>query len=220
MDNEQKSKQAHALDKILPAILAVQSAAPTVTKATDNPYFKSKYADLADIWLSIKDLMAANSLVVTHMIEQGAGNTQLVTRIYHVSGQYLESVCPIEPVKRDPQGYGSAITYMRRYALSALLGIVTEADDDGNAASEGDKKPAKKPEPKPEPEFTQADYEWFVERLAKCHDQEGLDSITKLARENWKRMSKSYQDLITKAINNKKIEVSQLPQQTKGTEHD
>lgn len=212
MDNQSKQQQAHALDKILPAILAVQSAAPTVSKGTDNPFFKSKYADLADIWSAIKESMAANNLIVTHLMEPRDGKEYLTTRIYHTSGQYLESVCPIEPVKRDPQGYGSAVTYMRRYSLSALLGIVTDMDDDGNDAAQAK---SKKPEPKKEepevtqnPEFTQADYEFVVERLAKCHDLDGLDAIADYARKNWKRMAKSYQDLITKAINNKKVEIA------------
>lgn len=206
-------QQNHALDKILPAILAVQSAAPTVSKGTDNPFFKTKYADLADIWEAIKESMAANNLIVTHLMEPRDGREYLTTRIYHTSGQYLESVCPIEPVKKDPQGYGSAVTYMRRYSLSALLGIVTDIDDDGNAAGQGDDKQNKPKEPpKKIPEspktFTQEDYEGVLSQLSKCYEQGDLDVIAKDMRKKWETMSKTYQDLISKAINSKKIDIA------------
>jgi len=71
-------------------------------------------------------------------------------------------------------------------------------------------EPKKDPDPIPEfvKPFTQADYEFTLERLAKCHDQEGLDAISKWAREKWSTMSQSYRDLVTKAINTKKIEFS------------
>lgn len=215
MADSKKQPETHALDKILPAILAVQSTAPTVSKGTDNPFFKSKYADLADIWSAIKESMAANDLIVTHLMEPRDGKEYLTTRIYHTSGQYLESICPIEPVKKDPQGYGSAVTYMRRYSLSALLGIVTDMDDDGNGASEGKretKTPPRKEPPKPaeKPEFTQKDYETYIGRLSKCYSLEEIEKIVKDANEDkdTKLISKTYGDLMRTAISNKKVELA------------
>jgi len=215
MAQSESTKQAHALDKILPAILAVQSSVEPIKKDTDNTFFKSKYADLASIWHDIKGLMKEQGLVVAHTaIRAESGADLLVTRIYHAqSGQFLESICPIDPVKKDPQGYGAAMTYMRRYALSGLLGIVTESDDDGNTASQAEKKSDWKPvKPKeapvkPSKTFTQADYEGVLEKLAKCHDQAGLDVIAGDARAVWGTMTKTYQDLVGKAINNKKTEI-------------
>ena len=133
---------------------AQQSFRPAI-KDTANPFFKSKYADLASIWEACKDALSENDLFVsqtTDLTEQGA---VLITRVYHTSGEYLESKTPIICAKQnDPQAFGSAMTYTRRYSLAATLGIITD-DDDGEGAMvrTADKvQPKPKEQPKSEPQ--------------------------------------------------------------------
>lgn len=110
-----------------------------------NSHFKSKYASLAAVWDAIREPLTKNGLAITQTFVAGERLTML-TRLTHTSGQSLESFYPIEPVRNDPHGIGSAISYARRYAISAIVGLTADEDDDGNAASPN--PAAKKPEPK------------------------------------------------------------------------
>lgn len=135
--------RSEQLDKILPALHKAQGEFHHAKKDSANPHFKSSYADLATVLDTIKPALQANGLTVSHSREVDANlNEYLVTTLWHNSGQFLSSRSLLNPVKKDPQGYGSAITYARRYDLSALVGLASD-DDDGNAASQG-KKPTSK----------------------------------------------------------------------------
>ena len=103
-------------------------------KAAVNPFFKSKYADLASVWDVCRVPLSENGLSIVQAIAVPApGETILQTILLHTSGQLIVSSYPVKPVKDDPQGMGSAITYARRYALMAMIGIAPE-DDDGESA--------------------------------------------------------------------------------------
>lgn len=127
---------SQVIKNIIPALMSVQSKMSAVTKDTRNDFFKSKYADLAAIWDACKMHMAdMGLLVVQNPCGTDAGMVSLETIIFHAeSCEWISSTIAMPLTKNDAQGVGSAITYARRYALSAMLGIVTE-DDDGNAAS-------------------------------------------------------------------------------------
>ena len=117
---------------IIKALIAFQSECKPIIKDSNNPFFKSKYADLASIWSTVQPILAKNGLAVTQLI--GIDN-KLVTVLLHTSGEEFTSVCPIVVKEQNnPQALGSAITYARRYGLSALLSIVTDDDDDGEKA--------------------------------------------------------------------------------------
>jgi hypothetical protein len=132
------------------AIFAVQQAAPAISKETDNPFFKSKYADLPAIWDVIRGLLGENKLYVSHLLDSTPEGEIISTRLVYVpTGEVVESKSRITLSKHTAQEYGSYITYMRRYALSALLGLVTDIDDDGNAASVVKEQPKEQPKPKP-----------------------------------------------------------------------
>jgi hypothetical protein len=122
--------------KHLPAaLLKAQGAIQPARKDSVNPHFKSKYADLASVWDACRDALQEAGLVVVQLpVEGEPGRCTLVTRLFHTSGEYIESTASVKLTKDDPQGYGSALTYLRRYMLMAFLGI-TPDDDDGNAAS-------------------------------------------------------------------------------------
>ena len=123
------------IDQIAEALIAVQSEMGTVTKENENPYFKSKYADLAAVHRLCMPILTKNGLCVSQVCAPSEKGVKIVTLLLHKSGQYLGSELEMIPTKMDPQGIGSAITYARRYALMAIIGLVAEEDDDGNAAS-------------------------------------------------------------------------------------
>lgn len=124
--------KSESIREISKALVAFQSEVETIKKSAKNPFFKSKYASLADILNVIREPLAKNGLAFAQF---PTGNSELETIIMHESGEFISSSCQMQPAKNDPQAIGSAITYMRRYALGAILGLNIEGDDDGNAAS-------------------------------------------------------------------------------------
>ena len=119
------------------ALIAVQHALQPAIKDRENPFAKSRYATLNSVMDSCRDALRTNGIWVTqYPVPAEAGHLGLVTKLTHAeSGQWQSSLLVMPLPKADPQGYGSAMTYARRYALSAMLGMVTEEDDDGEAAS-------------------------------------------------------------------------------------
>ena len=119
------------------ALIAVQHTQQPAIKDRENPFAKSRYATLNSVMDSCRDALLTNGIWVTqYPVPAEAGHLGLVTKLTHAeSGQWQSSLLVMPLPKADPQGYGSAMTYARRYALSALLGMVTEDDDDGEAAS-------------------------------------------------------------------------------------
>lgn len=99
-----------------------------------NPFFKSKYADLGSVWDAVRIPLTKNGLSVTQLTDCSEINaTYLETVLLHKSGEWIASTLPILMKEQSAQAMGSAISYARRYALSAILGIY-QSDDDGNAA--------------------------------------------------------------------------------------
>lgn len=129
------------INELAAALCNLQSELKPAVKDSSNPYFKSKYADLNSIWDSCRALLHKNGLSVTQTMDARDGNcSSLSTTLLHTSGQWVAGEQPLNPVRDDPQGIGSAITYARRYGLAAILGIVADEDDDGNAASHTKRK--------------------------------------------------------------------------------
>lgn len=113
---------------------------PAIKDAT-NPAFKSRYADLGAVWDAIKAPLQDAGFSIIQSPNFEGDQMWLETIIMHVNGEKITGRYPIKPVKADPQGVGSAITYARRYSISAMLGVIADEDDDGNAASAGNGKP-------------------------------------------------------------------------------
>lgn len=122
------------IDLILPALIAAKGKFTAAKKDTENAFFKSKYATLDTVIDAVNGALLEQQIAIIQPTVIREGATVLVTRFYHVSGQWIGSEYPVYAVKKDPQGEGSALTYARRYALMALAGIAPE-DDDGNAAT-------------------------------------------------------------------------------------
>ncbi len=118
-----------------------QSKVGVIGRSSSNPFFKSKYASLEDILPAIQPSLQEAGLTFTQI---PTGENELRTIIIHVeSGESIEGTYKMTPAKNDPQGQGAAITYMRRYALVAMLGLNTDEDDDGNKASTPESKTVK-----------------------------------------------------------------------------
>ena len=127
--------QSDSINELAAALAKAQGAMKGAAKDADNPFFKSKYADLASVWDACREALSANSLAVVQTMDSDSADTvTIVTTLMHSSGQWVSGRLTMHPVKPDPQGIGSAITYARRYALAAMVGVAPE-DDDGNAAS-------------------------------------------------------------------------------------
>lgn len=136
---------SETVDKIAPAFVKAQAACNGAKKSSTNPHFKNKYADLTQVWAACEEALEANGLAVLQGLgEASGGMMHMSTMLLHSSGQWIKSSASIPLPKADPQGYGSATTYLRRYALAAMVGIVQE-DDDGNAGSRGAVKAEKLP---------------------------------------------------------------------------
>jgi len=128
-----------SIKELAAALSAFQAEVDAVKKDAENPFFKSKYASLENVIATIKPLLAKHGLAYTQfpsLIWQDAHpQSSLTTILLHTSGEWLQATTPLLMKDQTPQGQGSAITYMRRYALAGVLGLATEEDDDGNAAS-------------------------------------------------------------------------------------
>jgi hypothetical protein len=131
MDQINFFEKSENLDQLFAAMAKCQSELEAAHKTAANPFFKSKYADLAEVIGVIKPVAAAND--ITYMQFPFAKDC-LITTIGHKSGQYISVLMSMTPTKNDPQGQGSCLTYMRRYALQSIFGVPAE-DDDGNLAS-------------------------------------------------------------------------------------
>lgn len=128
-------EKSESIKELATALNKVQSKLQAAKKGSENPYFKSKYADLLAVWDACREPLTENGLSVVQVAdtdEQGRG--YLETLLIHTSGEWVKGRLPLMSLKADPQSQGSAITYARRYSLSAIVGLCTEEDDDGEKA--------------------------------------------------------------------------------------
>lgn len=138
-------KTSETTEKVLPALLKASSQFSPVLFDAQNTHFKSKYATLPAYLDAVQPALRGAGLLLTQATHVADGVTVVNTRVTHAeSGQWVGSEYHVHPVKADPQAEGSALTYARRYALAALLGLAAD-DDDGNAASKGKQSPAPTP---------------------------------------------------------------------------
>lgn len=128
-------ERSQTIKELATALCKFQEAVETIKKTETNPFFKSKYASLADILNVIRQPLADNGL---SFVQFPKGKYCLETMLMHTSGEWLSESYEMEPTKKDPQGAGSVITYQRRYALGAILGLNIDVDDDANKASESE----------------------------------------------------------------------------------
>lgn len=172
-------KKSESITNIAKALGIFQSKVAAIGKDGENSHFRSKFATLENIIAGIKKPLEEAKL---SYVQMPSGDNELVTVLMHETGEFMESTVKMAPKTNDPQGQGSAITYMRRYSLSAMLGLATGDDDDGNAATKPGKQgdnaaTTKKPEVKIDTLFEKA-----KKNLTICEDKAKLaDYRTKIS---------------------------------------
>ena len=119
------------------ALVAAQKDMPAVEPDGENPHFKSKFVTLGTLIAKVRPVLNRHGIAFAQFPSADEHGPTLVTVLTHEKGEQVQFAAPLILPKNDPQGQGSAITYMRRYALAAALGISAQEDDDGNAASNG-----------------------------------------------------------------------------------
>jgi len=125
--------QSETIGALAAALSKAQASITGAVKDSANPYFKSRYADLASCWDACRKQLAANNLAVIQTTEWNPNGVMLMTTLVHESGQWIRGELPIRAKDDSPQAQGSAITYARRYALAAIVGLA-QIDDDAEAA--------------------------------------------------------------------------------------
>jgi hypothetical protein len=123
------------IDQLAAALVGAQAEFAAIPKTAENPFFHSKYADLATVVSHTQPILAKHGLAVAQFPTTLDGDPALTTWLLHSSGQSLKDTMRLCAAKNDPQGQGAAITYARRFAYMAVLGLVADADDDGNTAT-------------------------------------------------------------------------------------
>jgi len=133
------------INELAAALVAAQAEFGAVPKGATNPFFKSKYASLPDVVQHASPILAKHGLAISqHVTYDEMGRDALMTYLLHKSGQYIAYSMKLHLIKEDPQAQGSAITYARRYSYQAVLGLVTDEDDDGQRATQAQAKVIKK----------------------------------------------------------------------------
>ena len=131
---------------IAAAFVKAQKGFAPALKTSTNPHFKSKYADLSACVEAVIDSLNDNGISLVQMTHDTESGVKVETVLIHESGETISSgILHVPASKQDPQGYGSALTYARRYSLMAACGIAPE-DDDGNYASKLQENPVKREE--------------------------------------------------------------------------
>jgi hypothetical protein len=143
------NQQSETINELASALAKAQSEIGSVKKDAANPYFRSVYSTLANVWETVKPALTKQGLSVVQMPGSDERGYFVQTQLMHSSGQWIRSTTYMKPAKEDPQGIGSLISYARRYALQAMV-MACPDDDDGEAAmgrNTSTQKPVESPKP-------------------------------------------------------------------------
>ncbi len=188
-------------NELFAALAKAQAEMQTAGMNSQNPFFKSRYADFTEIVRASRPSLAANGLCVIQRIITATDGMTLCTTLGHSSGQYIESEMRISPAKADVQSLGSYITYLKRYAYAALVGVlISDEDDDAEGTMQETRNK------------WQQEKSNFIERITpEQHEQLQMElkDHSKIAEDLLRSMSKIY---INKDANhNGFTKLSELP---------
>lgn len=173
------------INELAGALAKTQGQIEGATKSSINPFFKSKYAGLSSVWDACRKALTNNGLAVVQSPSAQGIQVTVTTRLLHVSGQWIEGDVRTEAKDASPQSVGSAITYLRRYALQSFIGVAPE-DDDAEAAQGRGKtmngEPAKPP----------AGYQDWLDDFTAVAD-EGFNPL----QTAWKASKPEYRDYLS-----------------------
>lgn len=190
MEESQNIFMSEGIDQITASLSAFQGEVKQPELNKENPYFKSRYVDLSGVLKAAQPILARHGLCVAQIISGG----DLITLLSHKSGQWFKSICPIGNYKNQ-QERGSAITYTKRYAICAILGIAADTDDDGNSATDADKKSGGMGRPVQNSTsaaaYTGAQLQDALARLSQCKTKPEATAL-------WNELSKTIPALCTK----------------------
>jgi hypothetical protein len=161
------------IGELAAALSDAQAEMEGASKSSANPFFKSKYADLSSVWEACRGPLTKYGLSVIQSPEVTGNLVSVETRLLHESGQWIAGVVSCTAKDDSPQSVGSAITYLRRYALQSFAGVAPE-DDDAEAA-QGRRKPQEAAKPDVPAGFS----DW-------------LDDLSVLADEGTARLEKAW----------------------------
>ena len=167
-------KQSNEVNEKIKALNQANVEISNPKNTAENPFFKSKYAPLGDILNMLRPILRFHGLVIIQNVSTDERFVSIETGLYHVSGQYIISdKLQMSAEKATAQGQGSAITYGRRYQVSAFLNIASEDDDDANHVSDNKKEPKKE-------EKQKGDLKGALKAISESKTIENLDKICKL----------------------------------------
>ena len=171
-----KSEQ---INELAGALAKAQGAFPTILKSSDNPFFKSKYADLATIIDAVRKPLSDNGLSMVQLpVPTEKQEVCIETVLLHASGQWVSALMAVPVAKADAQGFGSATSYAKRYGAQAMLFVAAEnEEDDGNAAAKAKPRPTEA-EMMPRPNKPSVSYS---DEARQKIAQQGIDRLTPIA---------------------------------------
>ncbi len=179
-------EQSESIKSLSVALVAAQREMKPAAKDSTNPFFKSKYADLASVYSACREVLGKNGLAVVQFPIATADGAGVSSTLVHSSGEWMRAEFVVPVSKKDAQGFGSTLSYCRRYALAAIAGVVADEDDDGNAASATPAKAAPKaqkdhiaPASKLSPEYAR-----LASGIAFAGDSSKVDVVAAEARDS------------------------------------
>jgi hypothetical protein len=189
--------QSENINELATALSKAQGEMQAAIKDKVNPYFKSSYADLGSVWDAARPVLSKYGLCVLQTTEMSGDGARIImtTTLAHTSGQWMKSFLPLNPSKNDSQGIGAAITYLRRYSLSAIVGVVCDDDDDGETAVGRGKAQEKQPPIQTEQPTQEKDFP--IEKLGK----DEIVALTNLMQNLDEESNKGFFDWIKKSFN-------------------
>lgn len=165
------------------SLAQAQSKMLRASKESENPHFKSKFANLSSVWNACQEPLTAAGLSIIQIPETDGPKVRVTTVMMHTSGQWISGCLTMTAEKSTPQSVGSCITYARRYALMAFVGVAAD-DDDGHEASVGNSGKNKQPKPHlPEPEpqpLPEPPPHHVMTHKALIFDKSNKDSVEKI----------------------------------------
>lgn len=198
--------------KLDAALAKAQGEIEAASKDKTNPAFRSRYADLTAVWAACRPALAKHGISVTQWpVHSDDGRLHIITRVAH-AGEWIKSHFSIPVTKQDPQGYGSATTYAKRFTLAAALGIVADEDDDGNAAS--NRAPARQ-EPKQEtaepakPAESLADT--IIRKFNEAESAVDFEELVTRARAKWDKLPTADKARVSNAVEARRAYWAQSP---------
>ena len=168
--------QSQDIGKLAEALAKAQGSMEGAKKDAKNPFFKSEYSTLHSVWDACRGPLSANGLAVIQTTE-GYGDVIVVTTLCHSSGQWIRGKLSVKPQKTDSQALGSCITYLRRYALAAIVGL-SPVDDDGEStmARQDINKKIQEKKPAPKKSEPKVDMPKFIAAVSKLTEEMGMSA--------------------------------------------